>query len=132
MVKFKAPVTKEKLKRTSIRLPKAMVNKIDEDMVFLGFNKKQRSLWFSKVLTDFFEIEDYTHLVAEEFIVPGTTQPVAINIELDLLNKIDNAVSETKAIENEECDRSSVIRTAILQRLLKADGLQIIESGEIL
>lgn len=107
-----------------------MVVKIDEDMVKLGFNKKQRSNWFAKVLNELFENDNYPQLVAEEFIVPGTTQPVAINIDLALLEKIDNAVSKTKELEQEDCDRSSVIRTAILQRLLQASGMQLNEVGK--
>lgn len=133
MVKFKAPVIKEKVKRTSIRLPKAMVSKIDADMEKSGFNKKQRSVWFELIINELLALPNHSELIAEEFIVPGTTQPVAINIEQSLLEQIDQAVVNTKQNEQADCDRSAVIRTAVLQRLLKASGMQLsikIQKGE--
>mgnify|MGYP000367010067 CR=1 FL=1 len=110
----------ETVKRMSLRVPKGMIPDIEKNVSDSGYNKKQRTLWFEDILKEFFEIENYLDLVAEEYIKAGTTKTISLIVSLENFEKIKDTVKLVNEVENEDTDRSSVIRTAILQRLLKS------------
>jgi len=107
----------------AVRIPLKMVSKIESNLLKSGYNKKQRLFWFEDILRDLFENSDYHNLIAEEFIEAGTTKIINLSITTDTFKIINDAVKEVEQKESIKTDRSSVIRTAILQRLIKADSL---------
>lgn len=111
---------KEVVKRMSLRVPKGMIPDIEKDVSASGYNKKERTLWFEEILKEFFEIENYLELVAEEYIKAGTTKTISLIVNIDTFEKIKETVKLVNEVENEKTDRSSVIRTAIIQRLMKS------------
>ena len=119
MLKVTLP-EKETVKRISLRVPKGMIADIEIDQFNSGYNKKERTLWIKDVLNELFETEDYHLFIAEEYIKAGTTKTISLIISLELFEKIKEAVKLVKEKEEQDCDRSSVIRTAILQRLMKS------------
>lgn len=106
-------------KRMSLRVPKGMLPQIEADLLASGYNKKERTAWFEDILKDLFEDEDHLSLIAEEFITPGTTHTISLTISLETFEKVKEAVFAVKKQEQAITDRSSVIRTAIIQRLMK-------------
>ena len=105
----------------SVRVPLAMIARIEENLLASGYNKKQRYFWFEDILNELFTGPDYHNLIAEEFITAGTTKVVTLSISTETYRRVESAVTEVLEIENYNTDKSSVIRTAIIQRLLKSN-----------
>ena len=110
------------VKRMAVRVPIRMISKIEDNLLDSGYNKKQRLSWFEDILKELFEKENYHNLIAEEFIEAGTTKIVNLSITADTFKMVNDTVKYVEEKEDTKTDRSSVIRTAILQRLLKASG----------
>lgn len=104
--------------RSSMRIPTSMLPLIEKDIVASGFNRKQRNLWLVEVINDLLANPDYANLVAEEFILPGSTSSMSIILSQQLDNQIAEALMHIKNSENATKDRSALIRTAIIQRLM--------------
>ena len=113
------------VKRMAVRVPIKMISKIEENLLDSGYNKKQRLFWFEDILKELFEKENFYNLIAEEFIEAGTTKIINLSISTDTFKRVSDTVKIVEEKENTKTDRSSVIRTAILQRLLKASGQQL-------
>ena len=107
------------VKRMAVRIPSKMIVKIEKDLLASGYNKKQRLFWFEDVLAELFEQKYFHNLIAEEFIEAGTTKTINLSITIKTFDLIKKVVKEVEEQENINTDRSSVIRTAIIQRLLK-------------
>ena len=107
------------LKRIAVRVPIRMISKIEGDIFDSGYNKKQRLNWFEDILKELFQKDDYHNLIAEEFIEAGTTKIINLSITVDTFKVVNDTVKEVEEQEKTKTDRSSVIRTAILQRLIK-------------
>jgi len=112
------------VKRMAVRVPIRMISKIEENLLDSGYNKKQRLSWFEDILRELFESKNYHNLIAEEFIEAGTTKIINLSITTETFKRVSNTVKVVEKREDIKTDRSSVIRTAILQRLLKASGKQ--------
>lgn len=125
MAKFSLPKAGSDITRTSLRVPASMLLRIDSVMLNAGFHRKQRSKWIEQITKEFLLRSDATNLIAEEFIVPGSTEsiPVTISTELDI--SIDKIVEQVWLEEGARADRSSVIRTAITQQLMADVGMQL-------
>ncbi len=108
------------LKRLTVRVPKRMITAIDEDRLKSGFNKKQLVDYYQLALTELFNLENYLSLITEDFIQPGTTHTITISMQENTHKKIEQAITDIKLSENLISDKSSVIRTALHQRLLKS------------
>lgn len=106
-------------KRIAVRIPVKMFSKIESNLLSSGYNKKQRLFWFEDILKELFERENYHNLISEEFIEAGTTKIINLSITEETFKLVDNTVKEVEEKEQIKTDRSSIIRTAILQRLLK-------------
>lgn len=123
MAKFSLP--RNKLVRSSLRLPVKMLEDIDRAMRNSYFNRKQRSTWISSATEQLLLRPDAPNLIAEEFISPGSTESIPITIEFELAQKIDNVIKQVWVEESHKADRSSIIRTAITQKLLSIRGEQL-------
>jgi hypothetical protein len=122
MVRIKNPLAIQTKKRMSVRVPLGMIEKIEENVLASGYNKKQRYFWFEDVINELFKTADYHNLIAEEFITAGTTKVVTLSISTETYKKVELTVGEVFKIENYNTDKSSIIRTAIIQRVLKTNG----------
>ena len=118
MVRIKNPTAVHK-KRMSVRIPLGMIDRIEVNIHLSGYNKKQRFFWFEDVINELFMTPDYHNLIAEEFITAGTTKVVTLSISNETYRKVEATVSEVLEVEKYNTDKSSIIRTAIIQRLLK-------------
>lgn len=125
MAKFSLPKAADSSSRSSIRVPKSMLVKIDEAMEQSGYNRKQRSKWIEDITLIFLQRSDAPNLIAEEFIVPGSTEAIPVTLSNTLDNHINLVVERVLAEEDIRKDRSAVIRTAITQNLLARAGRQL-------
>lgn len=124
MIKSANPSLKP-AKRIAVRVPIKMISRIEENLLNSGYNKKQRLYWFEDILKELFEKEGFHNLIAEEFIEAGTTKIINLSISTDTFKIVSDTVKKVEENENTKTNRSAVIRTAILQRLLKASGQQL-------
>ena len=125
MAKFSLPKAGDNSARSSIRVPKTMLAKIDEAMEQSGYNRKQRSKWIEDITLSFLQRSDAPNLIAEEFIVPGSTESIPVTLSNNLNNQINAVLERVPQEEALRKDRSAVIRTAITQNLLARAGRQL-------
>jgi metal-responsive CopG/Arc/MetJ family transcriptional regulator len=125
MAKFALPKANSGITRSSIRVPTNMLSRIDKTMMDAGFNRKQRSKWIEGITKQFLQRSDALNLIAEEFIVPGSTESIPVTISSGLDEQINKVIEQVWIEENIRSDRSSIIRTAITQELLASLGMQL-------
>lgn len=125
MAKFTPPSLQESVTRTSIRVPREMLLQLENALQRSSFNRKQRSLWIESITIQFLQRSDAANLIAEEFIVPGSTVSIPITIGKEFDGYINRAIESVLAEEGIRKDRSSVIRTAVTQLLLANAGMQL-------
>lgn len=125
MAKFSLPKSRSGITRSSLRVPSSMLPKIDVAMLNAGFNRKQRSKWIEDITKQFLLRSDAANLIAEEFIVPGSTESIPMTISIELDESIDKIIEKVWVEEGTRADRSSVIRTAITQQLMAKVGMQL-------
>lgn len=123
MPKFSLP--QPKVVRSSLRMPVMMLRQIDIAMRESPFNRKQRSKWIVFATEEFLLRSDAVNLIAEEFISPGSTESIPITIDYEIDQKINDVIAKVLEHENHIADRSSVIRTAITQKLMALIGIQL-------
>lgn len=125
MTKFSLPKGADKGTRSSIRVPKTMLERIDQAMSKSNYNKKQRSRWIEDITHQFLKRSDAANLIAEEFIVPGSTEAIPVTLTTELDEKINGVLAQVLVEEGVRKDRSSLLRTAITQHLLALSGMQL-------
>lgn len=125
MAKFSLPKAADNSSRSSIRVPKSMLVKIDAAMEQSGYNRKQRSKWIEDITLTFLLRSDAPNLIAEEFIVPGSTEAIPVTLSNTLDEQINSVLERVLQEEEIRKDRSAVIRTAITQNLLASAGRQL-------
>lgn len=125
MAKFSLPKAADSSSRSSIRVPKSMLVKIDEAMEQSGYNRKQRSKWIEDITLNFLQRSDAPNLIAEEFIVPGSTEAIPVTLSNTLDEQINSVLERVLQEEDIRKDRSAAIRTAITQNLLARAGRQL-------
>lgn len=125
MNKFSLPKASDKGTRSSIRIPRPMLEKIDAAMAQGNYNKKQRSRWIEDITHQFLQRSDAANLIAEEFIVPGSTEAIPVTLSTELDEKINQVLEQVIQEEGVRKDRSSLLRTAITQHLLALAGMQL-------
>lgn len=125
MAKFTPPQKSKGPIRTTLRIPTGMLSKMDQVMLTEGYNKKQRSLWIGEAIENLIERGDFPGLVAEEFIVPGSTKSIPIALSEDIVRSINDSLNRIEEEEDTRKDRSALIRTAIIQRIMSQQGMQL-------
>jgi metal-responsive CopG/Arc/MetJ family transcriptional regulator len=102
-----------------------MLEKVDQAMALGSYNKKQRSRWIEDITHQFLQRSDAANLIAEEFIVPGSTEAIPVTLSQELDEKINQVLELVIQEEGVRKDRSSLLRTAITQHLLALAGMQL-------
>ncbi len=125
MAKFSLPKADDGITRSSLRVPSNMLPRIEEAMANSPYNRKQRSKWIADITEQFLQRSDAPNLIAEEFIVPGSTESIPVTLSTALDQKINYMIERVLVEEGGRADRSSVIRTAITQQLMAHLGIQL-------
>lgn len=125
MAKFTPPQKSKGPIRTTLRIPTPMLGKMDLIMREEGYNKKQRSLWIGEAIVRLITRNDFPGLVAEEFIVPGLTTSIPIALNEVIVRDIADSLNRIEQEEEIRKDRSALIRTAIIQRIMAQQGMQL-------
>jgi len=110
--------------RTSLRIPEAALNKINESMAIHGYGSKSRSKWICHAVQSFVAMNDYPALVAQEFMDQGNNVmiPVTVDNVTGLLLEEAEAELKSKNVNTLDADRSAILRSAITHRLIDDGG----------
>lgn len=113
----------DKKYRTSLRLPKSVIEKIAESMEKHGYGSKKRSKWICEALEVLVATEDYCDLIAEEFMDKGGNELIPVTLDEKSNGFLTVATdSYTHKYNVDVVDQSVILRTAIVQRLIKECG----------
>ncbi len=109
-------------KRTSVCLPEAMRAEIETTMTKQGVSTKRRSQWIERAITDLHEQPSFGELVLEEFIEPGRNVTIPVTLSITVKQLVDDTAEVLTESTGRAVERSSVIRTAISQALIRNWG----------
>ncbi|NIB40735.1 hypothetical protein HBA55_14130 [Pseudomaricurvus alkylphenolicus] len=129
MAKFTLPKKTVPTIRTSLRIPALMRDKLHQHMETEGYNQKQRNIWITEAIESLLQRSDFPNLVAEEFIQAGSTVPIPLTLSGSLNDQINTALTTIEDQEGISKDRSALLRTAIIQRMLANQNMQLSEKG---
>jgi len=114
-----APKKDENIKkRLNVRVPINMVPEIEKKMKKVGLNTKQRSSWISEAIVSLEKQESYTVYISEEWIIPGQNVLLQVSLDIEAQKALENMIATAKKELFSEDLQSSIIRTAILQKLI--------------
>lgn len=129
MAKLKAP-QREAMSHTSLRVPARMLTNMEEKMKEGGYNKKQRSIWIAEAIQALLANPDHGNLIAEEFISAGSNKQIPVSLPEKLARRIDRTIEIVNERENINKDKSALIRTAIIQRMIHRIKFKGVSQGD--
>lgn len=106
--------------RLSYCLPEAILIDVKGAMMQNGYDLKGKSKWISEAINQLLAMTNYCDLVMISNQMSGFEKLDFISIELDLKEKLEDAILEIrKKFPIIEGVQSKILRTAIVQRLLR-------------
>lgn len=106
--------------RTTVMLPKAIKQEMLSSIVQDGYGLRGKSKWVSEAVEKLLNMPnfmDYLKLAEE---MSHLTEPEVIQISKDLREKLDDAIIQVRRnIPSLDGVQSSIIRTSIIQRILR-------------
>jgi hypothetical protein len=106
--------------RLSYCLPEAILVDIKNSMMQEGYDLRGKSKWISEAIYQLLYMPNYIDLVMINDQMDGFEKVDAVSIEADLKERLDKAILEIrKAFPIVEGVQSKILRTAIVQRLLR-------------
>lgn len=111
----------EKKTRISYSLPEAILYDIKQNMSLHGYDLKSKSKWISEAITSLLSFENFVDLVLINDQMKGFEKLDAFSITKDFKLKLDDAILQVRKCHPIiEGVQSKIIRTAIVQRLLRS------------
>ncbi|TAK78550.1 MAG: hypothetical protein EPO11_01115 [Gammaproteobacteria bacterium] len=108
--------------RVSFFLPENLQQEVKEQMIKEGYDLKGKSRWITEAIERLFLIKTYPDLVKINDEMEGLGKLDSISIARKLKYRLDEAVINIrKAYPAIEGVQSRIVRTAIVQRLLRGD-----------
>lgn len=106
--------------RLSYCIPQAILNDLKEKMISQHYDLKGKSKWISEAVHDLLDISNYCELVNISDHMNNLGKMDSVSIDQELKLKLEQAIIQVRkhfpAIEGVQ---SKILRTAILQRLLR-------------
>ena len=107
--------------KITFAIPKTMKNEIRERVIKEQYGLRGKSKWISEAIENLFKLNDFVELISFSDEMHGFDQIETAVIEHPLKLKLDNAVIDVrKEFPALEGVRSRIMRTAILQRILRS------------
>jgi len=115
---FAAPSDSDPIVKTSFRVPKKLPGAIRDHFELIDLSIKKRTEWIIEISERFIQQSDAALIVAEEFTVRGETDLIPLRARQTFLDKMDQAARFFSEQANVDIDRSSILRTAIMQAII--------------
>lgn len=114
-------LTSEKKVRISYFVSNALLSDLKNNMIQNGYDLKSKSKWIAEALQDLLAMNNYRELILLSEQMEGFSKLDYICIEKSLKKIIDSAIINVRTVYPViEGVQSKILRTAILQRLIKA------------
>ncbi len=105
---------------TTVKLPKPIYQRLLERVVSDGFGLRGKSRWIINAVENFLQMENYPELVDIAGEIDNLTEVLSMRLPLELVNKLDSAVIETRKLyPGMEGVRSGILRASIIQGLIR-------------
>jgi hypothetical protein len=117
--RIKPPAQSAGKNRITLCLPEAMLDSIHTAMGAEGVSRKRRSRWIEKSVQQLFEMTGYDELILEEFIEHGHNKMIPVSLSVPVKDQVDKIVGKLSQEAEKPVDRSSLLRTAISQYLVR-------------
>lgn len=105
-------------------LPDNLQKEFREQIIRDGYDMRGKSRWVSEGIITFLKMRNYPELVHLSNLMKGFEKKESVVISKDLKKFLDNAVIEVrKEYPALEGVQSGIVRTAIVQRLLRSKSL---------
>jgi len=111
---------KDNLLSASVKLPTALSQKMNEQIIADGYGMRGKGKWIKEALESFLRLSDYPELtnLADEMAKPAKT--VSIRLSRDLMLRVEKAIVTVREdYPSLEGVKSKIIRTSIYQRLIR-------------
>lgn len=113
------------LKQTKIKLsfvlPEAMQGELHKQVIEDGYGMRGKSKWIVEAVQSLLQLNNYPELVKLSEELKGFEKQETITVERDLKSSLDAATIKIRKIYPViEGVQSHIIRTSIMQRLLKS------------
>lgn len=107
--------------KITFAVPKKLKDEIGEKVIKDGYGFRGKSKWISEAVENLLKIKDFIALVNQGDEMSGFDGMETAVIDYQLKLKLDNAILQIrKAFPTLEGVTSRIMRTAILQRLLRS------------
>jgi len=104
-----------------VAVPNKLKNELREYVIKDGYGLRGKSKWVSEAIENLVGLKDFLELISYSDEMRGFDQIETIVIEYSLKVRIDKAIIQIrKEFPTIEGVKSKIIRTAILQRLLRS------------
>ena len=107
--------------KVTVRLPTGMIHDLKKDMALSGYEERAQSRWIAEAIEQLTEMPGYEELVAEDFIAEGRNKSMKVSLPGPTTTTFKRALKTVRAALNKTDVQSMVVRTAVLQRLIKSD-----------
>lgn len=108
-------------KRISYNTNQSIKSELNEHLVAGNYNLKMKSKWICESIEQLLEMKNYPELVDLNDEMTNFTEKDTVSLDLRLKYKIDDAIIKIRKLyPSMEGVQSRIIRTAILQRILRA------------
>ena len=107
--------------KITFRAHQSLITDMQNAIMVASYGQRGKSRWVAEALDELFSINDYWELVIEEKPTAKLeSNPESIFIAPVLRERLDEAIKECRAKEPfRQGMQSAIVRTAIIQRLLK-------------
>ena len=107
--------------KISFAVPNNLKKELQEHVISDGYGLRGKSKWISEAVENFLELKDFLELISYSDEMHGFDQIETAVIEYSLKLKLDKAIIQIrKEFPIIEGVKSRIMRTAILQRLLRS------------
>ena len=107
--------------KIAFAVPSSLKNELRESVIKQNYGLRGKSIWISEAVENLLNYKDFVELVSYGDEMYGFDQVETANLDYSLKLKIDNAIFQMrKEFPRLEGVKSRIMRTAILQRLLRS------------
>ena len=105
----------------SFAIPNSMKQELHERIVKDGYSLREKSKWISEAVEELLSYKDFLELMSYSDEMYGFDKVETVVVDYILRTKIDKAVVHVrKEFPSIEGVKSRILRTAILQRILRS------------
>jgi metal-responsive CopG/Arc/MetJ family transcriptional regulator len=120
--------------RIQVRLPDALLKELNQAILSENYGLKGRSKWVEEAICFLISLENFEDLVTLDETISTTLLHCSFTLSKNIRTLLDDALikifTKAKAEYRQNLSMSSIVRTAILQRLLRGTKIDCPPGGQ--